>query len=543
MITPLSALNEALGNTLEPGHFILAHGLQGGGKTILGGQLLTICAIHKLKALFISTEVQPIELERRMQSAHAGVRYSDTEKGDGFVLTESGLMVLDGKLFGSAIQEKSTLLAGELQNHCRVVKPQGFGINPESTIRSLVARFEQSMDGQPDVVIFDYIKDMPDMPLDSYVIRNSVMSIGSALQALAKKREMCVWAFIQARVSAVTSKLMERDKISEYPKLATLADAVIGISHREREIASDTEWERPCRIYNRVQHLTVEVTNKPKVVVPVVCEFEYQRFAPYVPGQGGQQPNISQTECERIASEIVRTNEYHGYVLCRREAVKTILKEFGPNALNLFAFLLMTSDKSGTSYWSRDKISKKLGLSLKQVRTEGEHLEDIEFVQLSTGVTHRNLLYQINYWKEDQDPSIPGYFKLFRNLRDESRQDLLSNPRLFQLWIYLLCSAKNYADEGTDFQPGQSLLTPARTTEELKITRDELFVGLEGLKKRGSIFFDATQDRPLISIVNWELYNRYVYPSKNPQSYQYTNGQMEGNTQNNQYSSGQEEGQ
>ena len=59
------------------------------------------------------------------------------------------------------------------------------------------------------------------------------------------------------------------------------------------------------------------------------------------------------------------------------------------------------------------------------------------FVEVSPPVVKRSLWASVVGWSEDQNPTTKGYFKLFRNLRDESRCDLLSDPVLFRVWLYV----------------------------------------------------------------------------------------------------------
>src|SRR5436189_129143 len=83
------------------------------------------------------------------------------------------------------------------------------------------------------------------------------------------------------------------------------------------------------------------------------------------------------------------------------------------------------------------------GLSAKQVRvaTECLHKEGVIVIDPKgqDQTRGRALLYLVPDWAEQQDPKrAKNYFKLFRNLLDEKRRDLLGDPEMFRLWLYLL---------------------------------------------------------------------------------------------------------
>jgi hypothetical protein len=126
-------------------------------------------------------------------------------------------------------------------------------------------------------------------------------------------------------------------------------------------------------------------------------------------------------------------------------------------------------------------------------------------------VVKRSSWVTVADWSEDQKPKEKGYFKLFHNLRDESRRDLLADPVLFRVWLYVLNEARQFEEEAADLLPGEMLVRPGLAEETLSLKSGEFVKSLKRLRERGSIRYQDGAGK--LSVTNWRLYQKVVHPS------------------------------
>ena len=100
-----------------------------------------------------------------------------------------------------------------------------------------------------------------------------------------------------------------------------------------------------------------------------------------------------------------------------------------------------------------------------------------------------------------------------RNLRDGSRSDLMADPEVFRLWLYLLNEARAFPDESQELEPGEVLLKPRRIEELLQLGEPKLDAVVERLQARGSVV-RKTGAPTKLDIRNWHLYQTRVWGSK-----------------------------
>ena len=126
-------------------------------------------------------------------------------------------------------------------------------------------------------------------------------------------------------------------------------------------------------------------------------------------------------------------------------------------------------------------------------------------------------------WRSDQNPRLNGYFKLFRNLRDGSRQSLVGDPVIFKVWLYLLSQARVFPDEAADLDPGEVLLKERFMSQYLQMPEVVVAHAVEALVARGSLSYVS---KSKLELTNWFLYQKYVHRKKDTSGTD--SGQIEG---------------
>ena len=511
--TGIPDLDVALGPHLAPGNLIICTGLTGGGKTILAGQLAATMAIAGQKVLFVSTEVPEEELDVRILSAFCDIPYEEIKDGVKAIAYGNVLENLttfpSPDRYGIDAYAKAVRIREPLVRNFVYREVRTFGFEPQVVIGEIFSEYTSRAGQMPGVVICDHLS-LPKVTREDMNIfkeREAAVEAAKVFASLARDRHVLVVVFCQADQALTDKKKITSENIYDFHSVRKSADAFIGISNRLR---SDEAMDDGGGVHERIQHLTVETTLKPEpMLVPVIRAFEYQRFESF----HGRvlEPKGEETENDEIARRIEATSEYAGYVLARRKRFLEIFSWGIPNAINLYAFLLLTGGRNGVSNYGRDKQSMMLGLTVKQLRTALAHLEENKFVTVSPPVVKRSLWVTLARWQEDQKPGEKGYFKLFRNLRDESRRDLLADPVLFRVWLYVLNEARQFGEEAADLLPGEVLVRPRVAEEILSLKAGELAESLNRLQERGSILYHDGAAK--LSVTNWRLYQKVMYPS------------------------------
>ena len=505
--TSLPQLDAALGRHFGPGNLILFAGITGGGKTILAGQLTADLVSNDFKVLLISTEATGSEILKRMYAAVCEIPHTDIMDGKSLVVLPSvNLPIPDPAIYGETKAEKAMALVEKLKKSC------AFCNDIPGALEDAVVNFQRLHGRVPDVIIFDYLCYPEDTfeKRDEFAARKAVGDKTKLLKSIAVDQNSLVIAFCQANPSLVTAKKILPKDIDSFKSIEDIADAFVGMSHRYTE--NDDGGGSP---YERIQHFSVVSKTKPQpTLVPVITEFEYQRFAPYIPAVS-LVTRKTQEELEQRAGYIEEHSEYPGYVFARRETLTTLFTCGVGYAANVYAFLLLTSSFKGSdigsSFYGRDKIGDHLGLSSKMIQRATKELIKREIIAV-TSRPYSSLVYRFPNWANEQDPKNSGYFKLFHNLRDEARSDLLRDPILFRVWLRCLNKARWYEDEPAEKTPGEIVVWPKRDAEDLGISKAQLDASIETLLRRGSVqSVDSAGSKLFVS--NWELYQHSVYPA------------------------------
>lgn len=496
------------------------------------------------RVAFISTEVSWLEMQLRMFSATAGIPYSRIMDGIKTVCIDppNGMSrsLPDPEVYGIEATGRALGLVNAMNTNLLFAKIESLGHTPDQTLNSLIEEISDRVHALPDIVIYDYLKPPHKASEEINVrqMRADMRNAAEALRRLAHTRNVLVFAFCQADQTLNTSKKVGPLAIREYGEIADSFDAFFGISNRRRD---DEDIEDGGDIRHEVQHLTVvSKTNPTQALVPVVRNFAYQRFESYSKGEHNQN-KAGDPDKIRLARRIEATSEFPGYVLARRERLKEIFQCGVPYAINLYALFLLVSDKTGSSFYGRERLSKTLGLSTKQLRTATDILFDHQLISTGDQRRNRSLRYIVLDWKEDQNPESKGYFKLFRNLRDTSRSTLLADPELFRVWLYVLTEARMFPDEAADLQPGDVMIKPQHAEETVSIDSGRVLELFDKLVLRGSANYRGI-DSGKLGITNWNLYQKFVHAPKPPAegvgadlqidsgNYGATSGQLQDNT-------------
>ena len=512
-------LDEALGEKLGRGKFILAAGLQGGGKTILAAQLTRTFVVSGAEVLFLSTEVTPEALYKRHMAAVCSIPYDRIKDGMKTVaipgLNGTQVTLPDPDVYGEdAIRKAHPLLQG-LAQRFRHLKFKPVGFRPRQEFDEILTAYRDEKQRPPDVLIYDHLwyPDVARQDLDPYKMREAVVAAGEALKTLAVEHQMLVIAFCQVDPGLAGHKKIDPAGMFEFKEVYQHADAFVGISQRLRD---ETDSDLAGGLYERIQHLNVITKPSPKpVLVPVERAFEFQRFEPCRWRPKGKPEDMD--ELDRRARVIEKTSEFLGYALARRRKLIEIFATGSAHAINLYAFLLLATKPDGPhtgwSFYSRKTQTDMLGLSSKQLIAATDLLLDRGLIDIPVGKTRESLRYRITDWKTDQNPKTKGYFKLMRNLRDGSRSDLMADPEVFRLWLYLLNEVRVFPDEPQELEPGEVLLKPRRIEETLQLSQSKLDAAVERLQARGSVVRRTGTPTTLV-IANWHLYQTRVWGSK-----------------------------
>ena len=511
--SPIPKLDHALGSHLRPGNFILCAGLTGAGKTILAGQLAANMALAGHQVFYISTEVTHEALDSRLLSAFCDIPHAhimDRMITVSVPFRNGEMNYPDPVHYGRAATEKSIPLKEALYNNFAFAKIRSLGFQPAAQLDTLVAEYVERHGKLPAMMIYDYLSNPSfahQSEIDPFKARKAVRDAANALAALAKTHNVLVLAFCQADPSLVTNKKIAPENIAEFREIREVADAFIGISKRVR---ADIETVDSEEIYNRVQHLTVSTrTNPASILVPVSPHFAYQRFEPY----DGRAPISFHDRCglERIAKDIAARSNFRGYVLASREKLREVFTCGVPYAISLYTFLMLVADEEGSSFYGRKTQARALGLSDKRLRTALDLFEDRAWVGIGDAPHGRSLQATLLDWEKEQCPRNPGYFKLLRNLRDKSRADILGNPIILRVWLYLLSEARTFEDEAAELVAGEVLVRLEHLQDTVQVGYGEYTDAMDRLQRRGSIRLSKI-DEDRVTITNWNLYQNVIYP-------------------------------
>ena len=520
--TPFPKLDEALGEHLCAGQFILCAGLTGNGKTILAGQLAAHFVCDQAKVLFVSTEVEHEDLFKRIVSASGSIPYASICDHIDLLPVDISptlkISVPAPRQYGSEAASAAFRVILEVRRNQTFCRIDSLDFAPQAELNRLLTRYKIDENRFPDAIVFDYLgypKVRSREEINPFKMRQAVLDAASALKTMAHERNILVIAFCQADPSLTQSRKILPAAIAEVKGIQNFADAFIGMSHRRK---ADNDESASNGVYERIQHFTV-ITGKsgPPVMIPVERDFKFQRFVE--PRWSPRSTGIEESsDMDRQARMIEQTSEFPGYVLARRKKFYGIFPCGVPYAINLYAFLLLVSGikdhRAGMSFYSREVLACKTGLTVKQLRRATDTLMDCGFLNVPIGRVHQSLRYEILDWKDDQNLVSPGYFKLFRNLRSAKRTDLLSDPLMFRVWLYLLAEARSFADESQEVSPGDVLFDHCHAEEVLEIRAKELATVMDKLEARGSICW-ALGDLGRLTIVNWILYQNKVHAPRN----------------------------
>ena len=393
-------LDTALGENLRRGKFILAAGLQGGGKTILAAQFTRTFVVNGADVLFLSSEVTPHALYKRHMAAVCSIPYDKIKDGMQTVtipgLDGTEVTLPDPAVYGEDAVTTAHPLLQELAQRARYLKFKPAGFRPRQEFDEILTAYRDEKQRSPDVLIYDHLwyPDVARQDLNPYKMREAVVAAGEALKILAVEHQMLVIAFCQVDPGLANHKKIDPAGMFEFKEVYQHADAFVGISQRLRD---ETDSDLAGGLYERVQHLNVitKPSLKP-VLVPVERVFEFQRFEPGR-WEPKSEPAENVNELDQRARVIENTSEFPGYALARRKKFTELFVTGSPHAINLYAFLLLAAKsdgpQAGWSFYSRATQTEMLGLSSKQLRAAMDVLLDRGLIDVPEGKMRQSLRY------------------------------------------------------------------------------------------------------------------------------------------------------
>jgi len=482
----ITAVDDFLSDIRSPGNYILIGAPTGGGKTILAGQIASLSAWTGKKVLILSTETPPYEYVWRIASLICEMPYERIK--DGFVVVDD------------YFETQLGFLKWRLEQRLQIVEI-AIDYHPGELIYSTLDYIGAAF--TPDVLVFDYIR-APIDPIgtnpDIFRRRNAMLEVSRALKQIAAERTLLAYAFSQVEVDNYQYKKIGPDAVAESKDLAEPADAFIGISHLHAP-------ETSMLPYSEKQFFTITKKGKPAQLFPVWANFSFQRFQDPPAPRG---PSVI-----RPTGGFGNAAAHHGFVLMRRDRFRQVCDLNLPNCVNLYFFLLLVvswngpSEKLGTTFRSRRTIAKELGLTEKMVRTAVDRL--VKAGLIAKKPFRRGWVLRIINWKSEQDPGHSGYIKLFRNLRDESRDSLRAKPALFRVWLYCLSEARALEDGAAEIDPGRFLIDHRLMAERIGEREENVASLLENLEDSGRIKIRTRfGGRREVEVVHWELYQHQL---------------------------------
>ncbi|MCB1232275.1 MAG: hypothetical protein KDN19_18650 [Verrucomicrobiae bacterium] len=499
--TGLIGLDEALEECLQPGNVIGVIGASGAGKTVLSSQIIrhALATLQGTQIQFISTEVSPEELGRRIVSATLSIpcNHADLDK-EGEYLCRDGIghLVPNPRKFEAPeiIRWKHFAKRINQVRYHHVPQPSA---DLSNVLGTVLHEFERDLRSEPGLVVLDYL-DFNCFSGDEYTARQKMRDAMEAIVAASCRGKLLIFVFAQAVSANAGKRYLDLSDIADCRGLFDATDAFIGIGQDMGEDPHDDDDDGASReMYRESQSLNVLFPNGigKGVRVPVTRRFEYQRFE-------------DREEPERPRG---------GYLPFSRERFRDLCALGNPNAINVYAFLALFTRsglgvlKSGFTWPSHKTIAAKTGLTVKQVRGAIDKLEKGGLVKKRR--TFKSNEYRIQGWEIHHVASgattqKKGYFSLFRRILDESAEPLFSKPATLRLWLYILANTQVFTHpKHWEIQRGHIALDFDVLEHELGLSMVDADEALAILDERGSIeILGGERVKNLIRVVNWDRY-------------------------------------
>ncbi len=487
--TGIEDLDRELGQLATPGHLIGVIGCTGAGKTVLATQLVrsAITSSEPIMTLFLSVEIGKRELWNRLLSSHCDISFSEFNGTSKQLMNQQGFPPMPNP---TALGNDAVLRAHALYVSTRNVS---YGVNDSmvkidpSEIDSCIELFEEKLSGKKGLIILDYLEERSDEK-DSFQARKQMTEVMAVLKTAASHGNLLIFAFAQAEQRKVGKAYLSPTDTQSVPDLFRDANCVIGIG---RAVGDDND---DGQIYRKNQTLTVQKQNplRPKANVSVKTNFKYQRF------ENRRDDNSPQG----------------GYLPFTRKRLNALHEVGSINSISLYLFMALkarynTTDKLvGTSWHSQDGMAKQTGLSLKQVRTAIQKLEDSELIKKKRRGNKTNY-HTISGWGHHHTASggaqtEGGYVRIPRYIQDLDYQWLSQNPELLCFWLYLIATARVFQDSDKwDLKRGHALLNPIDVEHELGIKSDKIPELLKELSSQNQIVIKEHVPLPIIKLISW----------------------------------------
>lgn len=127
--TPWTSVNRALAGGLHPGRLYVVAARVGGGKSLLGQNIVSNAVLHQHPALVVSVEMPVVEVVSRIIAAQAGIDYSSVTRRD---FSESATTVdefiLRHRHLPMYIVDNPSVTIEQVAARCRALKPAGLDV-------------------------------------------------------------------------------------------------------------------------------------------------------------------------------------------------------------------------------------------------------------------------------------------------------------------------------------------------------------------------------------------------------------------------------
>ncbi len=255
--TGISKIDERLVG-LGLGEYALIIGYSGGGKTVMGTNIVANNAINCIPSTFVSCEENEVQISQRFYSKYFDIPYTELHKGQ-------ANLQLEGKF--KEAENQQTLL--NLQNNLHLLGLKGLTpVTPNQIYNLLVRKYEKT-GFIPSVVVVDQLQfivpDSSDKNLQSWEIEKVV---SAELDELSHKsidgQHFALWVLHQAK--GKLKRNFTRDEIDGFKGIIHKADLVVGIG---RDGINSNE----CDIFS------LKVRHCPEFSLKLTTDFKYMRFA------------------------------------------------------------------------------------------------------------------------------------------------------------------------------------------------------------------------------------------------------------------------
>ena len=507
--TGIADVDALLEPVLQDGGVVLASGYTGSGKTTLAGQIAVCLTAADKKVAYLSTEVESEELLVRTLSCAAGWPISELERY-GLVVEE-----LVPGVFKPVIRSgNEDFTARALAPYQRLRRNLGFKYL-HGFLVAPIAALDQAMTEvgtDVDCIVLDYLR-LAGI-VDGQLINHTQVAtdVMEYLSGFSYEHGIPVFVFCQRNAAGERQNMKEVKAgrvggISEFPQIEGLADATIELTH---PVTRPTERREGAgaRTYSDDRHMIV-TTNGKEHLIPVLAEFDYQRFA----GRDDDGPGDDDSDREfrrRVRSSSARS----GCIKFPRDLWETLVATRHQGTALMYVAMVINADhRTGRLHWSEKGLGDLLGLTRKAIRGALTKLQALNLVKTTgkTGSSHCREWEVVDYLDKFQNPDARAYVVLARSLLDETRAELRTDNAL-AVWLTLLFETRMTPDTDGDLERGQWPVDYQGLAQRLSMSLADVMAVFQRLEDQGRLnrWSDPSWGGEVVKLPNFDQYQRMV---------------------------------